>query len=282
MTKREYAEAIVAIIGGEVVEVEKANGIKLTGITRKSEGSNIAPTVYVDEYFRDNATVEFAAERLDALIKANERPDFDTTVFNDFDKAKGRLRARLYNQKTNTDLYKSAEEYGFPDLIIIPYLFINEIEEGVAGAKVTKALAINWNVSEEEIFRIALENSAKETEILSMKEMVLGIMKKDMPDITEDMVEAMLPSDSNPMYVISNTSKCFGAIGAITEKAKLEKMFPNGYVILPSSVHEVIVIPIDENASESELTNMVNEVNSTQVEIEEQLADRAYLFREVA
>ena len=59
---------------------------------------------------------------------------------------------------------------------------------------------------------------------------------------------------------------------------KLKEMFPNGYIVLPSSVHEVIVVPNDDSIEALELDNMVNEVNDTKVLQEEQLGTKAYRF----
>lgn len=90
-------------------------------------------------------------------------------------------------------------------------------------------------------------------------------------------------SDGPQMYVVSNTSKIFGAISIIFDstREKLRNAFPNGYMVLPSSIHEVIITEIKDK---SMLDNMVNEVNEAQVIEEEQLSNRAYMFidKEVA
>ena len=140
MTKREYAEVIVSIIGGEIQEVEKANGVKMLGIIRREEGSNISPTAYVDEFYRDGVDPVFAAQRIDSLLIANSRNNFDVTMFTDFEKVKPNLRARLYNSKTNAEVFMSAEKYGFDDLIIIPYILVKSDFDGQAASKVNKSM----------------------------------------------------------------------------------------------------------------------------------------------
>ena len=49
---RDYAEEIASIVGGEVVEIEKANGVKYTGITIREEGATITPNIYVDDFYK--------------------------------------------------------------------------------------------------------------------------------------------------------------------------------------------------------------------------------------
>ena len=50
------------------------------------------------------------------------------------------------------------------------------------------------------------------------------------------------------------------------------------FYILPSSVHELLVIPRDAGMEISELEKMVCEVNATQVSVEERLSDHVYAY----
>ena len=52
--------------------------------------------------------------------------------------------------------------------------------------------------------------------------------------------------------------------------------------ILPSSVHEVILIPKDDTMEWEKLQEMVKEVNSTQVEDVEILSDSVYCYQRSA
>lgn len=268
ITKREYAQTIANLIGGEVNEVEKTNGIKLTGVLKREEGSNCAPTVYIDTFYDDGVSVDDAVRKVRELLEQNSGKNVDLTTFTDWEKVKPQLRARLYNEKTNSEVRKSANEYGFDDLVIIPYIIIKNFTDGVAGAKVTNQMLENWGVTAEEVIDIAMENSKKEIQIISMKKMLSEMM---------GLPEELLPDD--PMFVITNETKVNGSISVILAKEKLDEMFPKGYAVLPSSIHEVIVVPLDEIADESQLTGMVNEVNAEQVAEGEQLGDRAYIFR---
>ena len=78
------------------------------------------------------------------------------------------------------------------------------------------------------------------------------------------------------MYIVRNKEGSFGAIQVCLEKAKLKAMFPKGYIVIPSSIHECIVIPKEANVDD--LNDMVNAVNDTEVAAEEQLGNRVYIF----
>lgn len=80
------------------------------------------------------------------------------------------------------------------------------------------------------------------------------------------------------MYVLSNASKTYGAAGILSRK--LVREFANGrdMYILPSSVHETIFVPVSDEYSAAELSRMVEDINRTQVALEERLADHCYFY----
>ena len=269
MTINEYANAIAMEIGGESRPVEKTNGVVKYGIT-KMNGSNIAPTIYVEEWYSNDVPVKEAARDIAELIEKNRREDFDLTQFTDYEKVKGNLRARLYNKATQADVFRKAT--GFDGLIIIPYIDLGDINnDGAKGSvKVTAGLLTQWGATAKEVIDTALKNSKEDISIKSM-----GAVMKEI--FTGEKVEDENLGINPEMVVLTNEEKMYGAITAITAKAKLKKLFPNGYVILPSSVHEVIAVPYQPGTEEM-LNGMVCEVNTTEVKPEEVLGNKAYVF----
>ena len=57
-----------------------------------------------------------------------------------------------------------------------------------------------------------------------------------------------------------------------------EQVGSSSYYILPSSIHETIVVPFNDGMNVDELKNMVHEVNSTQVVADEILSDNVYVY----
>ncbi len=82
--------------------------------------------------------------------------------------------------------------------------------------------------------------------------------------------ESMLLDDC-PMWVISNTRRTNGAYGVIALLDQLKDRFKS-FTVLPSSVHEVLVVTVDSD----EYDSMVQEVNDTQVDYTDQLSNHAY------
>ena len=76
------------------------------------------------------------------------------------------------------------------------------------------------------------------------------------------------------LYVLSNESLQFGAAALFYPGVieKISKSIPEGFYILPSSIHEVLILPKNQG-EKAMLENMVQEINETQVAPDEVLSD---------
>lgn len=131
-----------------------------------------------------------------------------------------------------------------------------------------------WQITKEELFRQALENTPRllPATIRRMQDVVREMMKDR--QMEEDLFENEIP-----MYIMSNPIKMNGAAtmaypGVIRNFA--ETIRKNLYVI-PSSIHEVILVP-ESGTEDTNLNDMVAEVNHTQVDPKEVLADHVYYY----
>lgn len=274
MDIREYAEAVLkslSIEGAEIKEINKTNGVVLTGIMIPTD-SNMSPMIYVDQMMKDGLTPAEAATEVLRVFDANRKNKLDVDFIQNYEEVVPKLKARLYNGKTNAEVKRSALEYGFDDLIIVPCIELGEIgNSGNGTVKVTESLLKQWDKTADEVIDAALENSKEEGTIQTMFDVLSGFM-------AEKEMEMEMPLPGTPaMYVVSNKKKVCGAIQVCLLKEKLGRMFPNGYIVIPSSIHEVIVLPKDFSDKDM-LDGMVNDVNDSQVAVEEQLGNKVYIF----
>lgn len=113
-----------------------------------------------------------------------------------------------------------------------------------------------------------------------------GLFLQSMEDLIYELTGTRLPDTIPmiPMYIITNRIKHKGA-SAILNKKMLkefgEKFHSDKVIVLPSSIHECILMPGTMIKNEYDLpylTEMVSEVNCTDVAPHEQLSDRAYVL----
>lgn len=269
MTLREYAEAVAKEVNGTVEMVDKTNGIKLTGVV-VDNGTNIRPCVYADSFYNEGKDVSEMVDFIKGLNESDEPKSDVLDIVNDYEKAKPYITLRLLNDMTNAEVSFSAATYGFPDLIIVPYVSMKRDDDGnFEGTKINKNLLDAWGVTKDDIFKVGLENAKANIKFMTMRQMLIEQM---------GLPEFLVPEDTDApnMYVMTNTDMFCGAINVIAGKETIKEVFKNGYVVLPSSIHECIVIDADDDLDA--LRDMVKGINATTVDAVDQLSDRVYKF----
>lgn len=267
MEIREYAEKIASYISGATVtEIVKNNNVKKVGIV-VDMGSKVYPTIYVDEYYKKNISIEEAVIIIqDILIKHSEDEIDDYAKLMDYEYVKPLLKARLVSNKNEQYAGISAKKYGYDDLKIVPVIDCSSV--GIEGTIVVKKEMVKkWGKNIRTIVSNALNNIANDYKMQAMYEFVAEVQ-----GLPKELAKVIFPEE---LEIITNNKKTFGAIGVISAHEMLKKKYKDGYVVLPSSVHEVIVLNKNINNIE-ELTNMVQTVNAQCVSEEEQLSDHAY------
>lgn len=137
---------------------------------------------------------------------------------------------------------------------------------------ITNDMLRDISISESKLHEIALINSERD------KPMVLysldDVLKKDMP-------EQIDPSINSGMFILSNAEGRAGATVLFYPDtfARLEKMFPKGFYVLPSSTHECIILSQEADIPDlGSLSDMVQEINENVVAPEERLSDFAHVY----
>ena len=253
---KEYAEAIANAMGAEVKETVKNNGVVHYGIMKR-EGDELAtPNVYVDDLLANNVSINEAVsivkERMESARAESRR--LDTSVIDTYETAKPKLRAKLLNGNKNTfEVYKSAAEYGFDDLVIVPIVVIAINENGMSSTKVSKNMLEKWGVSADEVIATAMEQT--ECKVMDM-EMFFG----------------------ETLTIVTTLDMVNGAIAGVLKQKELNERYPQGYWLVPSSIHEMIVFPYKENINGDDLVGIIGEVNDEVLAREDYLGSKPYFI----
>lgn len=188
------------------------------------------------------------------------------------------VTVRLYGADRETKgIRRDASQYGFEGLIITPVVEMGEVNDGaMATAIITSETLESIGVTEDEMFAAAIKNT--KYEIKTMREILISSMFPDGVPENDPMVDMMFPpeDEGTQMYVISTPSRNYGAGAIIPATKELIERFPNGYTVLPSSIHEVIIIPKYGNQNPEAFNYMVREINAEVVAKEDRLSDDIY------
>ena len=202
----------------------------------------------------------------------------------DYDSVKEHLAVMLVNTQANKRMLQEMPHENMEDLSAICYVdFPVESNDGKATMKVKNEHLKMWNVDAKEMFQQARANTQPvNTPILqSMDEMLLSIFNEEghATNLLDENVDFGLRSH-DMLYALTNVEKQYGA-SMITQPEvlnKLEQLFPEGFYVLPSSVHEVLIVPDNGEMEPKMLGEMVREVNKNEVERQEVLSDRVYSY----
>lgn len=268
-----------------VVETRKNNNVSLVGVSFHEQGSNISPVIYMEPYRKAAANGrpmdELMREIAETVFRSREKMQHvDPMDYGDYESIKDYLSLTLVNSRDNRQMLSQMPHRQIEDLALTLELKF-PMEEGTGSIKVNHELAKQWEVDTDVLFEQA-ERRAIETEpaVLQKMEEVLSLLETDGKE-TNNLLDAESPRTPEPgLYVLSNQSKVKGA-AVLSYPGVLEKvdqLFPEGFYILPSSVHELLVIPKSLEISPRELGEMVRAINRSEVAKEDQLSDRVYEY----
>lgn len=261
-----------------VRETVKNNGEIRKGIVIGNGLSNISPCIYLEEYYRNltegrRSLEELLMEIMGIYKQAAADEKFDVSVLNDYRSVRDRIRGRLVNTEKNRKNLLAVPHREFLDMSITYAVWLGEEKGRQGNIGIDNDYMERLGITEAELFADAKANMEKVSmcKIWNIIRQALG-GEGDDPGIPEDTVS---------MYVLCNKSRLFGAIGMLDQKVmrRAAEIFGGDFMILPSSIHELILIPGTEKPGEAEqLAKMVQEINRTQVLEEEVLSGHVYRY----
>lgn len=252
----------------EFRDVQKPEGTR-RGVRLRKKGSNIAPTAYLSE--NDTRKVDVVArEVVQMLIEAIPEEELDLDMVNDYERAKTNLTYKLVN-KIKGATYLSGVIHAdseYENIAIVPVIKVT-MPNGDSGAiAVTESLIGNWELDSETVVRDAKANAPK---ITPMKEMKLP---------NELGLEVI------PFRIFTNGLSVQGsAVMTYPEFFKmLDKEYEDGVYIIPSSVHEILLMESQGEFGEEDeierVKDIIGAVNSQEVRPEDYLSDNLYGYKD--
>ena len=249
----------------EFTEIDK-NGIMKKAIRVQKKGLSITPVFYYNSADSDDKIVDLVVNNFTTC--GNPGIDVNDLLHNIFDWnwVKERIYPRLYN--TNRIKDDNTTNYELTGDISIGFsILLNDSADDVMSTKVMWNMFDKWGISKDELIDVSKANLNKKLIIDSM----MNVLFKHSLNGGERRIDM-----SNIMTVCTSTNHTHGAAVILL----LEDLVNNGeiddadYYILPSSIHEVILLK-EYNRN---LESMVREVNATHVLPEDFLSDNVFKY----
>ena len=282
----EYIKMNAGYIAGEggnitINHVIKNNGCEMDGLVIMEKGKDIAPTIYLDSFYElytNGENIKNIIRQIEVIYEQNKNNvTFDVNILKHFDTIKDKIVYKVVNYRSNEKLLEQVPHKRILDLAVVFYCLLDNEYGRSATALIYNINLKNWNVTIDDVYKAALKNTPDllHSKISSMA----ALFEKCGVNVDGEEVDLKdyVPSD---MYVLTNESKLNGAACILYENVLYDfaqKLGADLY-ILPSSVHEVILLPKLSMFEKDELVNMVKEVNTEGVAADEVLSDHVYEY----
>ena len=293
MSFEEFAENVVkeirAKLGGafQIKEhnVIKNNNVKRAGIAVMKNEEDIGPCVYLDEFYReyesDGMKFDEIVDEVCRLILKHEEDDaldFDISGFKRWETVRENLYPKLINAEQNKELLEKIPHRAFMDLAVVYYAVVRDsAREDIGTILIYNGHMEMWGQEEENLYREAMINMRTDGEANLVS--IENIIRRVLPN--EDISLGLGGHRRDiSMYILTNSRKRFGAAEILDKKTlrMIADEVGDGFIVLPSSVHETIILPPKDEKEYGMLKGMVREVNDTQVDIEERLSYHVYMY----
>lgn len=296
--KRNLADYMGDTVTITIKQITKNNGIVFHSIIITEKEKNISPNIYLDRLYEEYENGRTFRAVMDEILSTYKeckiKENLDMGFFMDYEKMKEKVLYKIISYEKNKELLLQVPCIPVLDMAIVFYCILPQEELGNATILIYNNHLKMWGITKEQLHQDALKNTERimPAKILTMEDVVREIFVREagmqghaaevaVEQIRERTLDSVTEWERNGgMFILGNERKLFGAAtmfyGQLLEKIA-EKIDKNLFV-LPSSIHEVILIPDDERQDGEELWKMVCEINATQVEPEEVLTDSVYYF----
>lgn len=297
--KEGLQERLGAEVKVEAIHVPKNNGVVLQGITVRRPEEKVVPTIYMERFYEDYLEGRDMDDILEEFMEIYEEqetaqmPDF--AFYQDYEKVKRRLALKLVNRKKNAAMLVEMPSRDFLDMAVTFYCLVDCPQTGTAAILIKNTHMEKWGITVERLYEDALKNAERMLpgSIRTMEEMLSRlVLEEDIPawewkekeqedfPMLDGFAEKRKAQEGIPLFILTNSRRYFGA-ACILYRGLLERFAEKtgkSLYILPSSIHEVILLPEDCVKKADHLIRMVSEVNRTQLEPEEVLSDAVYYY----
>lgn len=255
---------------------------KALHITFRGKDSTICPSIYLNSLFKEYLESEHDfGYFVDVVIQMRKDYEPDKNLKENVEKIKNyeAVKENIYpvlvSQEFNDQYLIHYVNSSFLDLAVIYEIRINCDENESASCKVTYSMLNLYGVSKEELHQQALMNMRNDGyKMESIYQKLHGLLEQEQLEEKEN-----IDLKSGELYVISNRGNRYGA-ACLLDGELLTKMLGTDTpaIVIPSSVHEGIVIPFENNMSVESINEMIQEINEKEVSASERLSNHCYFW----
>jgi hypothetical protein len=279
-----------------IEQVVKNNDVVWDGLLIINPETQVSPNIYLNlfyEEYKEGKDLDTLVSRVADLYVENIEPEINTGTLTEelsqYEKIKDNIYPRVSNLERNRKRLENIPYTAKEDLAVTYHIKVAENQEGIASVVITKPMLEQYGITTEELHNLAMGNMEHfaPTKFMPLREVMVELMAGDFANSegisleeARDYVRETLPMRGPELYCLTNEKKVNGAAYILNEDVQkmVAERVGGDYYVLPSSVHEVLILPKEEEVSGGQLRDMVQSVNQNCLSPEEFLSDQVYEY----
>lgn len=265
----------------KIQKIKKNNGLELTGMTLPKKGQCVMPTFYLEEFYNDYLECHSAVGLLLKIRQCYEQAELMGPSIDDVEKMTSyegmcnNIIFRMVNYNKNREMLKECPHVRIYDMAVTFRIVYSWDDISISSALITNDHMEDWEVSKDELLVYAERNTRR------MFPALVRSMSETIRLFEDEAEEDMEDCDvCNLMFILSNRQMMNGASVILYDELleNIAEEVEANYFLLPSSIHEMILVPDYMGMDREVMLNMVREANRTVIEEEDFLSDSIYYF----
>lgn len=252
-------------------------GESYDALTVRKPGEEGSPALNVNQMYQayqQGADLNSIMNRVADVYASYKNVGLSVNIadLSNYEMIKDKLFIRLSNADANREMLQGVPYMPVENLVITYHVAVsNPGDKELASFTVTNDLLKSYGITWEELHKQAMENSPR---------IMPPVLRTLHSALAEEMDMPAPNSYDSQMYILTNKLNINGAACLMYDHAMDEaaKVIGGDYIILPSSIHEVILLKDNGNQNYDQLKQMVRQINQMTVQPDEQLANTVYHY----
>lgn len=273
-----------------ISSILKTNAITLDSLMIYAPDCNLTPNIYLNYYYeryeKGSSFDTVFREIIDCYQKRRTDPPFDVERFADFAYIRQHLVFRILKQTDNQNLLLDIPHIDFLDLAVVFAILLEDPEGHHASVLIHNSHLKAWgSPATEDLLSIAEFNTPRflPYTFQPLSDLLDQISAPEENRLSDSLGSSCLNDDqlvSPPLFVLSNQARLYGAAAILYPEllSDIAGKLSCDLIVIPSSIHEVLITPYTSLMSQKRLDDMVVQVNTAQVPGEDILSDHVYFF----
>lgn len=269
--------------------VVKLNRICKTGITILEDGELAAPTLYFEDFYplyEHGYSIDEIADKMIAVNAAQKNTiPMEFTKMGNFEYAKDHITLKLIHTQENRAIIDDVPHITYSELgltIIFEITVIDDRTKEVMSARIPLNIMNEWRTDIDELLKLGKENTLRMMGVYvkEMKEAFGDLAEDGGVEIDNELYRELDDMCRMPIYVLTNNYKLYGAVNIFMDGVlrNISAMLEDDICIIPSSMHEVLLVPLRLVDCLDDINAMICEITEEVLQEQDFLSGNCYIY----